>query len=655
MVSLVASAAPQPTTISEFSCCIEALATDRGQEDALNLSPRLQPTVPNLNRSPSPQRFVSQQQTAILHQSVSPPSSKHSKKLRSNRRRKTQPSQGDAVLVGFLGGHKHPDTARRAGDEALPSYSESSETEDTDEDMDGDHQSDMDAEHHDGEHHDGEQQDGEQQNDLDGELRNVASQALEKLPGEADPDVKAPGGPEIKEEKHKNLPEHIQSDMERNESVNGNSESEHNRMDVDPKVSDAAVSSLLALKSPNIPPSTISTAAPQNYTQSNSPTNGNLKSEPATSPTLHNFAISPYSSTLPAITSMPPPNSPPQPGSTAASHGERPNLPPLHSHLNQLAEAAEKESTQPFDVRTNGAGTGPRPPFPSVVVGAARSPPTAQAGLAGSGRPRVQYMTTREQHKYMQNQQQPNHYPSSGQYSQAQTSPVSVYSETSPQEAFPHGRELPSPPPGPGAPVSHPYWFSRRSSQTSVDGQPFAPAPQPESSYPPPPTTDSSTPASMGGTPRDHRMSIDETPHPTPTASLTPQQAGPPPVGGFRCDHVGCTATPFQTQYLLNSHANVHSTNRPHYCPVKGCSRGEGGMGFKRKNEMIRHGLVHDSPGYVCPFCPDREHKYPRPDNLQRHVRVHHVDKDKDDPSLREVLAQRPEGGNRGRRRRLGT
>jgi hypothetical protein len=40
----------------------------------------------------------------------------------------------------------------------------------------------------------------------------------------------------------------------------------------------------------------------------------------------------------------------------------------------------------------------------------------------------------------------------------------------------------------------------------------------------------------------------------------------------------------------------------------------------KKKNEMIRHGLIHDSPGYVCPFCPDREHKYPRPDNLQRYI-----------------------------------
>lgn len=67
-----------------------------------------------------------------------------------------------------------------------------------------------------------------------------------------------------------------------------------------------------------------------------------------------------------------------------------------------------------------------------------------------------------------------------------------------------------------------------------------------------------------------------------------------------------------------SSHANVHSQERPFFCRVKGCTRAEGGKGFKRKNEMIRHGLVHDSPGYVCPFCPDQQHRYPRPDNLQR-------------------------------------
>lgn len=58
--------------------------------------------------------------------------------------------------------------------------------------------------------------------------------------------------------------------------------------------------------------------------------------------------------------------------------------------------------------------------------------------------------------------------------------------------------------------------------------------------------------------------------------------------GPFRCTFAGCVAIPFQTQYLLSSHMNVHSNQRPHFCPVKGCPRGVGGQGFKRKNEMIR-------------------------------------------------------------------
>ncbi|KAH7190443.1 hypothetical protein DER44DRAFT_678846, partial [Fusarium oxysporum] len=85
------------------------------------------------------------------------------------------------------------------------------------------------------------------------------------------------------------------------------------------------------------------------------------------------------------------------------------------------------------------------------------------------------------------------------------------------------------------------------------------------------------------------------------------------------------------------------------YCPVKGRPSSEGGKGFKRKNKTIRHGLVHNSPGYVCPFCPVREHTYPRPDGLERDVRVHHANKDKDDPLLRQVLTQPPDCANRGR------
>ncbi len=41
--------------------------------------------------------------------------------------------------------------------------------------------------------------------------------------------------------------------------------------------------------------------------------------------------------------------------------------------------------------------------------------------------------------------------------------------------------------------------------------------------------------------------------------------------------------------------------------------------------------------------------------DADRHVRVHHVDKDKEDPQLREVLAQRREGLGKTRRRRANT
>lgn len=163
----------------------------------------------------------------------------------------------------------------------------------------------------------------------------------------------------------------------------------------------------------------------------------------------------------------------------------------------------------------------------------------------------------------------------------------------SPNEGF--RRELPSP--AHSIPVVSPYYYS-----SSSGGGPHRPSADYSSGTAETPSTDqtASTPANSVA----DRMSID---------GLTN------PPAGYVCTFTGCNAAPFQTQYLLNSHANVHSSARPHYCSVKGCPRSEGGKGFKRKNEMIRHGLVHDSPGYVCPFCPDREHKYPRPDNLQRY------------------------------------
>ncbi|KAK4182741.1 ankyrin repeat-containing domain protein [Podospora australis] len=45
------------------------------------------------------------------------------------------------------------------------------------------------------------------------------------------------------------------------------------------------------------------------------------------------------------------------------------------------------------------------------------------------------------------------------------------------------------------------------------------------------------------------------------------------------------------------------------------------------------------------------EHRYPRPDQRKRHVRIYHMDKSPDEPSLLEVLSQRPDGPNHGRAR----
>ena len=148
-------------------------------------------------------------------------------------------------------------------------------------------------------------------------------------------------------------------------------------------------------------------------------------------------------------------------------------------------------------------------------------------------------------------------------------------------------------PPGYQGHPSHPSYWRRAPTDGSMSTPSTHEAPTPASASGPSPAQSYPTPNIQ-----DHRGSVE--------GSSTPQLLnGPLPPNGpftsstFKCTYSGCTAPPFQTQYLLNSHANVHSSNRPHFCPVADCPRGPGGKGFKRKNEMIRHGLVHQSPGYI--------------------------------------------------------
>lgn len=83
---------------------------------------------------------------------------------------------------------------------------------------------------------------------------------------------------------------------------------------------------------------------------------------------------------------------------------------------------------------------------------------------------------------------------------------------------------------------------------------------------------------------------------------------------GYECTSCGRT---FPTPYLLSSHTLTHSSTRPYVCPIIGCPRNK--TGFKRKNEMTRHGLLHGSREYRCPFCPKEDcRRFARPDGLLR-------------------------------------
>jgi hypothetical protein len=51
---------------------------------------------------------------------------------------------------------------------------------------------------------------------------------------------------------------------------------------------------------------------------------------------------------------------------------------------------------------------------------------------------------------------------------------------------------------------------------------------------------------------------------------------------------------------------------------------------------------LHNEPGYVCPFCPEKERKYSLPGALLKHVRKQDPEADLPHPRLSEVLEHRP-------------
>ncbi|KAL8765906.1 MAG: hypothetical protein Q9209_007149 [Squamulea sp. 1 TL-2023] len=520
-------------------------------------TPPLVPRIVNLKPSPSPEIIPS---PAIS----SSPDRMSISSRQKKRRPKIQASQGDAVLIGFLGGLNLPDIATRAGEEPLNSASQSEA---------GELGEEMDLEE-------------EGTSETKDNIVQIAQNAL-SVDGNDDKDRAATA------ETTRRIRPKIMT-----HALLSTSKIHEKRAQV--KIEERDKSSAVATE--NLDPA-LGGSTDSNLQQQLSPPDADEQhgsshtqgpSPLATSPCLRNFMTSGGSETLPAIQSA-------TPSLSAKSPNSHQSLPSISAQLGGLVDGPSPNDSLPN-----------RPNYPNA--NGIQSPP--MSGISNH---------------YPSPQSRLNSFPNP--YPATQPSPASTFSEASPRDHFRTSHDLTSmSPPGKAGP---PYYNSGRIPQG--DGL----TPQSAESH-------QGFKGFAGG--------ISPSDEIEPGRPILPPLPGTGPLGNanFKCDFSGCTAAPFQTQYLLNSHANVHSQVRPHYCPVKTCPRSEGGKGFKRKNEMIRHGLVHQSPGYICPFCPEREHRYPRPDNLQRHVRVNHTDRDMNDPRLRDVLAQRSEGGTRGRRRRFG-
>lgn len=404
-----------------------------------NRTPPLVARQVKLQPSPSPEYLTSPQSSS------SPEPQGPSKK--KGRRSRTQPSQGDAVLIGFLGGLNNPDIATRAGEEPLNSASHS-ETSELDEEM--------------------KDQVGTEEAAAGMDLTQMAQNAMDAVDGNEEPQIrtsspKADGGRRARPPKlHTNLDRRAKPSDAPTEAVNGHSG------DATPHASPNAV--------PSSPVKTAEAGVLASPPLSAIGRNGSHAT--MISPKLRKHTIAPSEGspmeTLPAIQSSP--NS--QNGKSPSNHQNLPSL----QHLALPMDA--RSHTFPMQSPSTGALNSRTPTFP-----------TTQTRLNGPFT-----------HPYP-----------------PQPSPASTYSEASPREAYQHSQDTTSMSP-PGQRERGVYTHGPASHNDDLT----------------PSTSSTDTPLSADS------MSLDG-----PRPILPPLVNGPYVGGVFRCEHPGCTAPPFQTQYLL--------------------------------------------------------------------------------------------------------
>ena len=394
--------------------------------------------------------------------------SRSSRQKGRKRRPRTQASQGDAVLIGFLGGLNLPDVATRAGEEPLNSASQS-EIDDLTEEM--------------------ELEDGTSVVKKD-HLVQAAQDAL-SVDGNDDKGALA-SLDHARRVRPKIMTQSLSStskDQDRRITLKlqGKYERRHNTSSIKTENLDPALGGPVdADQQQRLSPP---------VTDERRSSSENHRSSPlATSPRLRQFMASNGSETLPAIQSA-------TPSLSAKSPKSGQSLPSISAQLGELVDGPS-----PNEGMTN------RSTFP--IANGIQSPP--MSGIS----PR------------------PNHYPSPQTrlnsfptpYPAAQPSPASTYSEVSPREPYRtnHDPTSMSPPGKPGPP----YYTSGRVSQNEEL------TPQSAESYA----------CFKGFSPNSDHPNVE------PGRPILPPLPGTGPnitTGNFKCDYQGCTAAPFQTQYLL--------------------------------------------------------------------------------------------------------
>ncbi len=427
-------------------------------------SPPLERQFVNLRPSPSPDYLPPPER------SPTPERQSRSSNSKKKRRPKAQASQGDAVLIGFMGGLNHPDLATRAGEEPLPQSDDS----DVEEQMDGDGEAAT--------------------NEESSNLVHLAEHALPLLENNRGPSEKHSSSSRIESirpSRPKILTQGQASSSKDDVHVISNGQN-YSQKSGSRGAAGGATSNEHETNSGHSP--SRSTSLGKDDTDS-----------VAISPMLRKFTI-PNSERSPTETLPAMHNSPPS--SSSKSPSSQQNLPSLRAIA---LEPSLLDSRSPNEIAPHGIS---RPPF-SLGNGALNSPPgtslTPKPGQYSSPQTRMN-----------------GHFNSS--YAHGHPSPA--YSDASPRE-----RDSANMSPPTGRPASQGFYPSGRTPQSEELTPQSAESHQSSSSF------------STAPSPHPHQMEIDRSrPMLSPLAGL---QSGPLVIGSFKCEYAGCTAAPFQTQYLL--------------------------------------------------------------------------------------------------------